>query len=146
MKDRHLMTPKDIELVQSSFAKIAPIDDETGNRFYDRVFEIAPEVRPLFRGDMDEQARMFMSMLTLAVNGLDAFDSLEPALRELAIRHAGYGVKAEHYGPFGAALIWVVEQSLGDDFTDEVRSAWLAVYDALSGVMIEAAQGSGSAA
>ena len=140
------MTPKDIELVQSSFAKIAPIDDETGARFYERVFEIAPEVRPLFRGDMDEQARMFMSMLTVALNGLDAFDSLKPALRELAIRHAGYGVKAEHYAPFGVALIWVVEQSLGDDFTDEVRSAWVAVYDALSGVMIGAAQASGSAA
>ena len=138
------MTPKDIELVQSSFAKIAPIDDETGALFYERVFEIAPEVRPLFRGDMDEQARMFMSMLTVAVNGLAAFDSLRPALRELAIRHAGYGVKAGHYAPFGAALIWVVEQSLGDDFTDEVRSAWLAVYGALSGVMIEAAQRSGS--
>jgi nitric oxide dioxygenase len=141
MKDRHLMTPKDIELVQSSFAKIAPIDDETGARFYERVFEIAPEVRPLFRGDMDEQGRMFMSMLTLAANGLDAFDSLKPALRELAIRHADYGVKAEHYAPFGAALIWVVERSLGEGFTEEVRSAWISVYGALSEVMIEAAYG-----
>ena len=138
------MTPKDIELVQSSFAKIAPIDEETGARFYERVFEIASEVKPLFRGDMDEQGRMFMAMLALAVNGLDEFHSREPALRELAIRHAGYGVKAEHYQPFGAALVSVVEQSLGDDFAEEVRSAWLAVYDALSGVMIEAAYGTGS--
>ena len=84
---------------------------------------------------------MFMSMLTVAVNGLDAFDSIEPALRELAIRHAGYGVKAEHFAPVGAALIWILEQSLGADFSDEVRSAWLSVYDALSGVMIEAAYG-----
>ena len=89
---------------------------------------------------------MFMSMLTVAVNGLDTFDSIEPALHELAIRHAGYGVKAEHYAPVGAALIWVMERSLGDGFTDEVRSAWPAVYDALSGVLIEAAYGSGSAA
>ncbi len=139
------MTPKDIDLVQSSFAKVAPIDDETGALFYERLFEIAPEVRPLFRGDMDEQGRMFMSMLTVAVNGLDAFDSIKPALRELATRHAGYGVKAEHYAPLGAALIWVMEQNLGDGFTDEVRGAWLAVYDGLSGVMIEAAYGSGSA-
>src|SRR5271165_6327054 len=79
--------------------------------------------------------------ITVAVNGLTTFDSIEPALRDLAVRHAGYGVKAEHYAPLGAALIWVMERSLGDDFTDEVRSAWFAVYDALSGVMIEAAYG-----
>ncbi len=136
------MTPKDIDLVQSSFAKVAPIDDETGLLFYERLFEIAPEVRPLFRGDIDDQGRMFMSMLTVAVNGLTTFDSIEPALRELAIRHAGYGVRPEHYASIGAALIWIMERSLGDDFTDEVRSAWLAVYDALSAVMIEAAYGS----
>ncbi len=136
------MTPKDVDLVQSSFAKIAPIDDETGELFYERLFEIAPDLRPLFRGDMDEQGRMFMSMLTVAVDGLNAFDSIEPAPRDLAIRHAGYGVKAEHFALVGAALIWILEQSLGADFSDEVRGAWLSVYDALSGVMIEAAYGS----
>ena len=139
------MTPNDIDLVQSSFAKVAPIDDETGVLFYERLFEIAPQFRPFFRGDIDEQGRMFMSMLTVAVNGLATFDSIRPALSELAIRHAGYGVKPEHYAPVGAALIWILDQSLGDGFTDEVRNAWLAVYDALSGVMIEAAYGSGNA-
>ena len=140
------MTPKDIDLVQMSFAKVAPVDDGTGVLFYQRLFEIAPEVRPFFRGDIDEQGRMFMSMLTVAVNGLSTFDSIEPALRELAIRHVGYGVRPENYAPVGAALIWIMEQSLGDDFTDEVRSAWFAVYHAVSAVMIEAAYGSAGAA
>ena len=90
---------------------------------------------------MDEQGRMFMAMLTVAVNGLGAFDSIRPALGELAMRHAGYGVKAEHYGMVGAALIYILEQNLGADFTDEVRSAWLSVYRSLSGAMIEAAYG-----
>jgi nitric oxide dioxygenase len=84
---------------------------------------------------------MFMSMLTVAVNGLSAFESLELALRDLAVRHAGFGVKAEHYAPLGAALIWVMEQNLGDGFTEEVRNAWLSVYAALSQAMIEAAYG-----
>ncbi len=135
------MTPNDIALVQSSFARIAPISDETGANFYARLFDIAPELRPLFRGDMDEQGRMFMAMLTVAVNGLGAFDFIRPALGELAMRHAGYGVKAEHYGMVGAALICILEQNLGADFTDEVRSAWLSVYRSLSGAMIEAAYG-----
>ena len=68
------MTPKDIDLVQRSFAKVAPVDDETGVLFYQRLFEIAPEVRPFFRGDIDAQGRMFMSMLTVAVNGLTTFE------------------------------------------------------------------------
>ncbi len=140
------MTPKDIDLVQMSFAKVAPVDDETGVLFYQRLFEIAPELRPLFRGDIDEQGRMFMSMLTVAVNGLATFDSIEPALRELAIRYVDYGVRPENYAPVGAALIWVMQRSLGDDFTDEVRSAWFAVYDAVSAAMIEAAYGSAGAA
>ncbi len=140
------MTPKDIDLVQMSFAKVAPVDDETGVLFYQRLFEIAPELRPLFRGDIDEQGRMFMSMLTVAVNGLATFESIEPALRELALRHVDYGVRPENYAPVGAALIWVMQRSLGDDFTDEVRSAWFAVYDAVSAAMIEAAYGSAGAA
>jgi hemoglobin-like flavoprotein len=139
------MTPKDIDLVQSSFAKVAPIDDETGVRFYERLFEIAPDLKRLFHGDMEEQGRMFMSMLTVAVNGLADFDSIKPALRELAIRHAGYGVGPKDYAAVGAALIGIMDESLGDGFTAEVRNAWLAVYDALSGVMIEAARRIGSA-
>jgi hemoglobin-like flavoprotein len=140
-KERDPMTPTDIGLVQSSFAKVAPLGDEAGAIFYRRLFEIAPEVRPLFHGDMDEQASMFMSVLTLAVNGLSDFDSVEPALRDLAVRHAGYGVKAEHYAPLGAALIWLMEQNLGDGFTEEVRGAWISVYGAISEVMINAAYG-----
>lgn len=137
------MTPHDIELVQRSFAEIAPIDDETGFKFYQRLFEIAPELRPLFPGDMDEQGRMFMSMLTVAVNGLGNLEIVEPDLRDLAIRHIGYGVKPEHYAKVGAALMWILEQNLGDAFTPEVRAAWRAVYDSLAKIMIDAGYGEG---
>ena len=139
------MTPRDIDLVQSSFARIAPIDDETGVRFYERLFEIAPELRPLFRGDIEEQGRMFMSMLTLAVNGLEDLDSIEPELRHLAVRHVGYGVSPKDYQAVGSALIWILEKNLGEEFTPDVRDAWVAVYDTLSGVMARAAYRSGSA-
>jgi nitric oxide dioxygenase len=45
-------------------------------------------------------------------------------------------VAAEHYAPVGAALIWTLEQGLGDAFTAETREAWIAAYTLLSGVMI----------
>ena len=135
------LTPTDIEIVQSSFAKIAPIDDETGVRFYQRLFQIAPELRPLFPADMDEQARMFISMLTVAVNGFHDFDGIEPVLRDLAIRHVGYGVLPQHYASVEAALMWVLEQNLGAEFTPAVSGAWRRVYAALTDVMIEAGYG-----
>jgi nitric oxide dioxygenase len=139
------MTPQDIEIVQSSFAEIAPVDDETGLQFYQRLFRIAPELKPLFPGDMEEQGRMFMSMLTVAVNGLSNLDRIEADLADLAIRHVGYGVKPDHYAKVGAALLWTLEENLADTFTDDVRRAWVAVYDTLSGVMIRAAYGKSGA-
>lgn len=135
------MTPQQIDLVQSSFAKVAPLGDEAGRIFYGRLFNIAPEVRPLFRGDLDEQARKLVMMLATVVNGLKDLDTVVPAARDLAVRHVDYGVAAEHYAPVGEALIWTLNEGLGDDFTDETREAWLAAYGALSNEMIAAAYG-----
>lgn len=133
------MTPSQIDLVQSSFAKVVPIAETAASLFYGRLFEVAPEVKPLFRGDMKEQGRKLMTTLAVVVNGLKAPDTILPAAKALAVKHVGYGVTAEHYAPVGAALIWTLEQGLGDDFTPETRDAWLAAYTLLSGVMIEEA-------
>ncbi|MBN9263922.1 MAG: hemin receptor [Hyphomicrobium sp.] len=133
------MTPSQIDLVQSSLAKVVPIAETAASLFYGRLFEVAPEVKPLFRGDMKEQGRKLMTTLAVVVNGLKAPDTILPAAKALAVKHVGYGVTAEHYVPVGAALIWTLEQGLGDDFTPETRDAWLAAYTLLSGVMIEEA-------
>jgi nitric oxide dioxygenase len=135
------MTPHQVDLVQSSFAKVAPIADAAAAMFYGRLFEIAPEVKPLFHGDMAEQRRKLMTTLDVVVNGLKNLDVVLPAARALAVKHVGYGVKAAHYAPVGEALIWTLDRGLGADFTSEVRSAWLAAYGALSGVMIAEAYG-----
>ena len=139
------MTPHQIDLVQSSFSKVASIADTAAVIFYDRLFEIAPQVRPLFHGDMAEKRRKLMTTLGVVVNGLKDLDAVLPAARALAVKHVGYGVKAEHYAPVGEALIWTLDRGLVD-FTSEVKSAWLAAYGALSGVMIAAAYGEQDAA
>jgi len=133
------MTPQQIELVQNSFAQVTPISDEAGRIFYGRLFNIAPEVRVLFRGDMDEQGRKLMAMLAAVVNGLRNLDMIIPAAEALAIRHIDYGVEAEHYKPVGEALLWTLEQGLGDAFDTPTREAWIAAYELLTKVMIEAA-------
>jgi nitric oxide dioxygenase len=132
------MTPHQVSLVQGSFAKVAPIAPQAADLFYARLFELAPQVRPLFKGDMQEQGRKLMAMLATVVNGLNRLDTLVPAAQQLARRHAGYGARPEHYPVVGAALLDTLAKGLGDEFTPEVRDAWATAYGVLSGVMIEA--------
>jgi hemoglobin-like flavoprotein len=133
------VTPRQIDLVQSSFARVAPIAETAASLFYGRLFEIAPEVKPFFRGDMKEQGRKLMTTLGVVVNNLKNADVVVPAAKALAVNHVGYGVTALHYAPVGAALVWTLEQGLGDDFTPETRDAWIAPYTLLSGIMIDEA-------
>jgi hemoglobin-like flavoprotein len=127
-------------LVQESFALLAPIADDAAALFYRRLFELAPELRPMFRGDLAEQRRKLMQMLTAAVKGLDRPEQLLPVVQDLGRRHAGYGVVDEHYAIVAEALLWTLQKGLADAFTPEVREAWIAVYTVLATTMQAAAR------
>jgi hemoglobin-like flavoprotein len=129
------------QLVQESFALVEPIAEQAAELFYNHLFEIAPEVKPLFKGDMAEQQRKLMATLKIAVAGLDDPERLIPVVQSLGERHKGYGVEDAHYDIVGEALLWTLEQGLGENFTTEVCDAWTAVYTLLASVMIEAAAG-----
>jgi nitric oxide dioxygenase len=135
------MTPDQVKAIQDSFSKIKPIAEQAAEMFYGRLFEMAPAVRPLFRGDMKEQGRMLMAVLATVVHGLGNLESILPAARSLAKRHVGYGVKAADYAPVGAALLWTLEQGLGEQWTPALAAAWRAAYTLLSEFMIAEAYG-----
>jgi len=135
------MTPEQVSEIRVSFSKVAPIAEQAAALFYGRLFEIAPEVQPLFKtSDMKEQGRKLMGTLAVVVKGLDDLPALMPAVEALARKHVGYGVSAAHYAPVGAALLWTLEQGLGEGFTPTVKDAWTTAYGALSGAMIAAAE------
>jgi hemoglobin-like flavoprotein len=141
------MTPAEVNLIQDSFAKVAPISEQAAALFYGRLFEIAPGVRPMFKGDMTEQGRKLMATLAVVVNGLANLDSILPAASMLAKRHVAYGVTADHYATVGAALLWTLEHGLGpQQWTQELAAAWAAAYATLSGFMIGEAYGRSAAA
>ncbi len=140
------MTPADAALVKSSFDKVKPIAADAAALFYGRLFEIAPEVKPLFKGDMSEQGRKLMTTLAVVVNGLDNLPSILPAASALAKKHVGYGVKPAHYAPVGAALLWTLERGLGPAWTQPLAAAWTNAYTTLSGFMIGEAYGPTAAA
>ncbi len=129
-----------VALVQATWQQVAPIADTAARLFYGRLFELEPGLRPLFgRTDMDEQRRKLMQMLAVAVAALDRLETLRPALEALGRRHVGYGVEDRHYGLVGEALLWTLEQGLGDGYTRSVRDAWTAAYTTLATIMRDAA-------
>jgi hemoglobin-like flavoprotein len=140
------MSPEQIKLVQQSFAQVAPIADQAAVMFYDRLFEIAPAVRPLFHGDMTEQRRKLMATLAAVVAGLRDIESILPTASALAQRHVGYGVKPEHYEAVGEALLWTLQRGLGPAWTNEQAVAWTSAYATLSGFMVDEAYGRDRAA
>ena len=133
------MNTHQIELVQTSFAKVRPIASQAAETFYERLFEIAPTYRALFKNDLKKQGAMLMSTLGLAVDSLNDLDAILPAVRSLGQRHANYGVTAEHYQPVAEAFLWTLDRYLGAEFTPELKEAWVQAYMTLAGVMIESA-------
>ena len=134
-----MITQEQKELVQSNWKDVAPISETAADLFYTKLFELDPEVRSMFKGDMKEQGRKLMQMLGVAVAGLDNLGELTPAVAALGKRHVGYGVADKHYDTVGAALLWTLDQGLGEKFTAESKEAWTIVYTTLAGVMKDAA-------
>jgi len=133
------MTPKQIGLVQASFKKVEPIAAEAARLFYQRLFELDPSLRPMFRGDIEEQGRKLMQIIGVAVASLRQLDRIVPAVEDMGRRHAGYGVRDEHYATVASALLWTLEQGLGNAFTGEVRDSWVAMYEVVTSAMKQGA-------
>ena len=134
------MTPRQVALVQGSWKDVLAVAETAVELFYLRLFALDPSLRRMFRGEMREQGRKLVAMMSVAVNGLARIETLVPVIEALGRRHAGYGVKDEHYATVAAALLWALEQGLGGRFTSEVRESWTAAYGLLAETMQAAAR------
>jgi hemoglobin-like flavoprotein len=134
------MTPRQIEIVKLSFAKIMPFKDQAAELFYCRLFELDPSLRLMFRSDMTEQKQKLMVAIALVVTNLEKMDNLLPAVRELGQRHKSYGVRNRHYDVVGAALMWTLEIGMGSSWTNELAEAWKDAYGRVANAMIEGAE------
>jgi hemoglobin-like flavoprotein len=129
------------ELVRLTFAKLALMPEVAGALFYERLFSLHPDFRPMFKHDMRIQGVKLMTMLAMIVYNLHQPGQVLPAVRDLGQRHIGYGVKDADYDALGEALLWTLEQVLAEDFTPAVRDAWAVCYRELAGEMKAAAVG-----
>ena len=129
------LTPRQVSLIQGSFAKVEPIAAQAAAIFYDKLFEYDPRVRGLFKTDMKSQGGKLMAVLKAAVSGLNDLGKLVPVLQQLAARHLKYGVTVDDYTPVGNALLFALKKGLGPDFTAETEEAWTALYRVVATTM-----------
>ncbi len=143
VEEKEIIPAKTVELVQTSFEAVKPIAATAAEIFYTKLFELDPNLKPLFpaadEDKMKEQGNKLMTMLSAAVAGLSNIEALIPVLQDLGKRHVAYRVEKSHYDTVGAALLGTLEAGLGDDFTPEIKQAWTDVYGLMASVMIEAA-------
>ena len=132
------MSQNNIALVKNSWAIVAQLEMEVvGGLFYNRLFEIMPSVKPMFRKTpMPEQSKKLLTMLSYVIGKLDKLEEIMDEVTKLARRHTQYGVKDEHYAAVGTALLWTLEQGLGELWNAALAAAWTEIYGILAGAMI----------
>ncbi|MBE0470461.1 MAG: hemin receptor [Methyloprofundus sp.] len=141
-EDPSALSAYQIQLIQASWQGIIPIKEQAAKLFYARLFELDPSVKKLFKGKLDYQGDKLMTTLNVVVNSLDNLEQVETMLQAMGKRHIIYGVEAAHFETVGAALLSVLEQGLGDNFTEEVKEAWVIAYSLIADTMKQAAYGS----
>jgi hemoglobin-like flavoprotein len=141
------MTPRQIDIIRTSWAAVEPDGERLSSMFYERLFELDPVLRRLFaKTDMTAQGRIVTQTFKVIAASLDDFDTIVPFIQALGRVHAWYGVRDAHYDTVGAALTWTLDRMPGARFDEETADAWATAYDVLATVMIEAADEEANAA
>lgn len=138
------MTERQIQLVKNSWSYVIINSDDAGQLFYSRLFEVAPNVRHLFKEGTKEQARKLMNMVTLIVAKLHKLDEIIEEVKALAQRHSTYGAHPAHYAVVGECLVWTLRKGLRDKWNEEIEKAWITIYGVLAKAMIEHAHAKGA--
>ncbi len=131
----HHLTPKQIELVTSSFAALAPRGPELAHAFYERLFADHPAVRTMFPAEMKDQEQKLLNALALVVKSIREPDRVRPALTALGKGHAALGAVGAHYEAVGATLLATMADMAGSAWTPRVEAAWTAAYEWISNTM-----------
>ncbi|MDJ0555796.1 MAG: globin domain-containing protein [Microcoleaceae cyanobacterium MO_207.B10] len=129
-----------IELIETSFEKIKPHREEFAASFYENLFAAYPEAKPLFANtDMENQEKKLLNSLVLVVESLRNPEALAQVLRALGSRHVNYGTLKQHYPLVTKTLLKTLQQYLREDWTPEVRKAWVYALGQITKLMFEGA-------
>lgn len=132
------MTPEAIRQIRASHAEIAARPRQLASRFYEELFTAAPNLRPLFPGDLTSLQGHFEAALALVIRNLDEVQALRESLRELGAQHVRWGTRPEDYVSAREALIAAVH-ALSSDWNDTLEQHWRAAITSIIVPMLEGA-------
>ena len=132
------LTDRQLDLIQDSFHALRDDPRPKSIAFYDALFERAPDLRAMFRDeDLGGQGMRFMSTLAAIVDNLHDPTAMERRYTDLGMSHKAMGVTAQNFKPMGEALLDTLANTLGEDFTPEMRDAWTRAYAEFSREIID---------
>jgi hemoglobin-like flavoprotein len=141
------MTPERARLVRENWIRLQPVVPRVASTFYQRLFELDPAARQLFRGvSQDDQVEKLTRSITAIVSMLENPEELIPELSRLGRRHQGYGVTDRNYDILGDALLGTLRTTTGSDWNPELQGAWIEAYTLISSIMKRAGQRASGAA
>lgn len=141
------LSDDDVDLLHLGLRLMEERKELAAALFYPRLFEIAPDTRPLFGTDIIAQTEKTIFAFAAVVAQIQALDAEDSLCADLARRHVAYGVEARHYPLVGRVVLGLLEDVLGPEhYTPEMASAWQRAYEEIAAAMIRAAYGKGSVA
>ena len=129
------MTPEQVDLVQATFKQVVINAVEAGGRFYDHLFALAPELRPLFTNNIHHQGDKFLAALAILIFSLERHADGPPFINHLGLRHTHHGIPHAAYRFAEQALLQTLAEMLGPTFTPDVEQAWQKLFDCLTSAM-----------
>lgn len=140
------LTDDEIDLLRESLRLLQTRREAAAEVFYDNLFAIEPDLRPMFQADIREQTDKVLFAFGAVIAQIHDLDVCREMTRDLAIRHVGYGVEDRHYALVGQAVMATLDGVVGDALSPEARDAWSRAYDQIAEAMIASARDAAAAA
>lgn len=128
-----------VERLRGTYEQVRARPLDFAERFYAKLFAEAPQLRPMFRGDLVDQAGKLTASLDVVVQNLEDPTANAAMLADLGRRHAGYGAKPEHYDLVVRLLVDAMEEVLGPRADRRHLDEWRLALRLVSNQMIAAA-------
>lgn len=127
-----------VQDIRTSWEVMATSGMENMMMFYDKLFEIAPQVRPMFPEDLTKQSEKLAYTITYVVSNIDRLEEIKESIEDLGRIHNKLEIPADYYPPVKEALIWTIQQKMGGEYSDSIGKSWDTALDMLANIMINA--------
>lgn len=132
-----MVSAKSIQIVKDTWADLIGHGPEIGQRFYERLFQLHPEYKKLFKENNKDQHKKLAFAITLVVTKLNKLDQIGEEVRSLAARHVKYGVKPEYFAPFIKLFVETIASVRSERWKPEYSAAWYEVMKAVGDAIAE---------